>query len=70
MKINILDLARRAGGSGFKPYADSPIEYAFTEAELNKFAELIIKETIQVARTVIECPSMNKAVYEHFGVEL
>ena len=69
MKINIIDLARRAGGSGFKPYADSPIEYSFSEADLAKFTKLIVKETIQVARTVIECPSMNKAVYEHFGVE-
>jgi hypothetical protein len=35
-----------------------------------KFAELIIKETLQVARAGIEYgPSMEDAVYKYFGVE-
>jgi hypothetical protein len=35
-----------------------------------KFAELIVKETLQVARAGIEYgPSMEEAVYTYFGVE-
>ena len=35
-----------------------------------KFAELIIKETLQVARAGIEYgPGMEDAVYKYFGVE-
>ena len=38
----------------------------FTE----KFAELIVKETLQVAKAGIEFgPSMEEAVYTYFGVE-
>ena len=36
-----------------------------------KFAELIIKETLQIARIGMEFgPSMDEAVYTYFGVEL
>ena len=35
-----------------------------------KFAELIVKETLQVARAGIEYgPSMEEVVYKYFGVE-
>jgi hypothetical protein len=41
------------------------------ETDLEKFAELIVKETLQVARAGIEYgPSMEEAVYTYFGVEL
>ena len=37
---------------------------------IQKFAELIIKETLQVARAGIEYgPGMEDAVYKYFGVE-
>jgi hypothetical protein len=35
-----------------------------------KFAELIVKETLQIARVGMEFgPSMEEAVYTYFGVE-
>jgi len=35
-----------------------------------KFAELIIKETLQVARAGMEFgPSMDEAVYKYFGIK-
>ena len=41
-----------------------------TEVDLEKFAELIVKETLQVARAGIEYgDSMEDAVYKYFGVE-
>ena len=41
-----------------------------TEVDLAKFAELIVKETLQVARAGIEYgDSMEDAVYKYFGVE-
>ena len=37
---------------------------------MKKFAELLIKETLQVARVGMEYgPSMEYAVYKYFGVE-
>ena len=40
------------------------------ERYTEKFAELIVKETLQVARAGIEYgPSMEDAVYKYFGVK-
>ena len=40
------------------------------EQFMEKFAELIVKETLQVARAGIEySDSMEDAVYKYFGVE-
>ena len=40
-----------------------------TEVDLAKFAELIVKETLQVARAGIEYgDGMEDAVYKYFGV--
>lgn len=42
----------------------------YGEGNLEKFAELIIKETLQVARAGIEYgDGMDSAVYQYFGVE-
>ena len=42
----------------------------YGEGNLEKFAELIIKETLQVARAGIEFgDGMEDAVYKYFGVE-
>jgi hypothetical protein len=39
-------------------------------AFMSKFAELIVKETLQVAKAGIQFgPSMEEAVYTYFGVE-
>ena len=43
----------------------------YYEFNREKFAELIIKETLQVARAGIEFgPSMDEAVENYFGVKL
>ena len=40
------------------------------EVDLEKFAELIVKEALQVARAGIEYgPNMEEVVYKYFGVE-
>jgi len=45
-------------------------EFCFEHHELQKFAELIVKETLQVARAGIEFgDGMEDAVYKYFGVE-
>lgn len=44
--------------------------YEFSQDELEKFAELIVKETLQAARAGIEFgPSMEDAVYAYFGIK-
>ena len=43
---------------------------AWSADDLEKFAELIVKETLQVARAGIEFgDGMEDAVYKYFGVE-
>lgn len=45
-------------------------KYRTPELVAEKFAELIIKETLQVARAGMEYgPSMDEVVYKYFGVE-
>jgi len=40
------------------------------ETDLEKFAELIVRETLQIARVGMEFgPSMDEAVYTYFGIE-
>lgn len=47
----------------------SNISYAFTPQQLEKFAELIIRDTLDVARAGVEFgPSMDEAVYTYFGL--
>ena len=47
-----------------------PTYYTFSSDDLKKFAELIVKETLQVARAGIEYgDGMEDAVYKYFGVE-
>ncbi len=42
----------------------------YTTVDYNLFAEMIIKETLQVARAGVEFgPSMEDAVYNYFGVK-
>ena len=44
--------------------------YGNFDPKFQKFAELIIKETLQIARVGMEFgPSMDEAVYTYFGVE-
>jgi hypothetical protein len=58
------ELLWQAGG-----YTKLDGSYSLHESHLQKFAELIIKETLQVARAGVEYgPSMEEAVYTYFGV--
>lgn len=55
-------------------YGGTPGRYvrnkALLDFQLEKFAELIVKETLQVARAGIEYgDGMEDAVYKYFGVE-
>lgn len=53
-------------------YADSIVDQGgeFHEEYTRKLAELIVKETLQVARAGIEFgDGMENAVYKYFGVE-
>ena len=72
MNERIKQLAFDAG-IGFTLWDDSGremIDNYTPEEYLEKFAELIVKETLQVARAGIEYgPSMEEAVYTYFGVE-
>ncbi len=69
MNERIRELIEQAGWTeGYYESDDGP----FIEPEFNKekFAELIIKETLQVARAGIEFgDGMEDAVYKYFGVE-
>ena len=62
-KMRIKQLAEQAGYS--KDYLEIGLP-----SNMEKFAELIVKECVQVARVGIEFgPSMEEAVYTYFGVE-
>ena len=65
MNERIQELAQQAGihPVNFEPDADLAVP-------LTAFAELIIKETLQVARAGVEFGNgMEDAVYNYFGVE-
>ena len=62
MNERIKELAHKAGLPTYNPEG--------IPTKLEKFAELIIKETLQVARAGIEYgDGMEDAVYKYFGVE-
>ena len=65
MNERIQELAQQAGihPVNFEPDADLAVP-------LTAFAELIVKETLQVARAGVEFGNgMEDAVYNYFGVE-
>ena len=71
MNERIKQLAEQAGLEFDNDLAlePEPIYYT-TQKDLEKFAELIVRECVQVARAGIEFgPSMEEAVYTYFGVE-
>lgn len=64
MNKRILKLFNEAG------FHQPEMERLGIEDKFEKFAELIIKETLQVARAGIEFgDGMEDAVYKYFGVE-
>ena len=68
MNERIKELAEQAGAI---PIHGEPKNRALVGYDnINKFAELIIKETLQVARAGVEYgDGMEDAVYKYFGVE-
>lgn len=66
MNERIKKLAEQAGST----HKQNLGVYQFYSDELEKFAELIIKETLEVARAGVEYgDGMEDAVYRYFGVE-
>jgi len=80
MNERIKELAVEAGAYLREGYAEQPngdsvwmpdVRIDHCDMDLKKFAELIVKETLQIARVGMEFgPSMEEAVYTYFGVEL
>ena len=75
MNERIKELAREAGLkhhnwiTNESNVKDGDFKYPRLE-DYEKFAELIVRECVQVARAGIEFgPSMEEAVYTYFGVE-
>ena len=68
MNERIRELAEQAG---YTPLPGFDFANSLEEVFIKKFAELIIKETLQVARAGVEFgDGMEDAVYKYFGVEL
>ena len=62
MNQRIKLLAADAGYPDYMTYGQDKV--------LERFAELIVKETLQIARVGMEFgPSMDEAVYTYFGIE-
>jgi hypothetical protein len=77
MNERIKELVKQAGGDFWQRIESDGVlnKEAYITFDpppsLEKFAELIIKETLQVARAGLEFgPSMEEAVHTYFGVEL
>ena len=67
MNEQIVDIAIKANDQTGNEF---DLNYKPLDAFLEKFAELIVKETLQVARAGIEYgDGMEDAVYRYFGVE-
>ena len=73
MNERIRELVLQANPASKEIYESDNWEYncaAWCAQDVEKFAELIIEETLQVARAGIEYgDGMEDAVYKYFGVE-
>ena len=70
MNKRIQELARQSGAYHKDDDGEETKIAVLIGKEVEKFAELIIKETLQVARAGIEFgDGMEDAVYKYFGVE-
>ena len=75
MNLRIRELVKQAGGH-FSTHnlMSNPVQHRESielwDKNIEKFAELLVKETLQVARAGIEYgDGMEDAVYQYFGVE-
>jgi len=70
MNERIKELSKQAGINLTPAQFSGVLEDEVDEFTLEKFAELIVKETLQVARAGIAYgDGMEDAVYKYFGVE-
>ena len=70
MNERIFELAEEALEETHRVMGSTCLQEAFDDFYTEKFAELIVKETLQVARAGIEFgDGMEDAVYKYFGVE-
>ena len=75
MNERIKQLVKRAGGHfEIRNLASNPVQHKETielwDDHIEKFAQLIVEETLQVARAGIEFGNgMEDAVYTYFGIE-
>jgi hypothetical protein len=70
MNERIKQLAEQAGHRYYPSSNSGPLRVEYLTPELEKFAELLIKETLQIARVGMEFgPSMDEAVYTYFDID-
>ena len=79
MNERIRELAEQAGGEFYTGFAGSPNSVKFMEQDFEKFAELIVKECVNVveggsflhdqAPTAIFAKECSAAIKRHFGVK-
>ncbi len=64
MNERIRELAEQAGGEFYEGFAGSTNFVKFAEDDFKKFAELIVRECMEVANI-----ASSDLIKEHFGVE-
>ena len=67
MNERIKRLATLAGGEFYEGFLGSPNSIKFTEDELQKFAELIVRESAELLYDLSF--NVGEKIKEHFGVE-
>jgi hypothetical protein len=72
MNERILELAKQAGHRYYPSSNSGPLRVEYLTPELEKFAELIVRECVKVAMRSVSNDEPKEAWYliqEHFGVE-
>ena len=68
MNERIKEIAEQAGGVFIHKLMSGAKQYTFLEKDLEKFAELIIKECAEVAEDYDGAHYVGTAIKQHFGV--
>lgn len=70
MNERIRQLMEQAGGEFYNGFLGSPNSIKFTEEDFEKFAKLIIQETMNVLHdNELHNRHISHVIREHFGVE-
>ena len=69
MNERIKRLATLAGGEFYEGFLGSPNSIKFTEDELQKFAELIVKDVCNIVLHFTDVDEGVAVAKKHFGVE-